>query len=149
MSKRPPPVTICMTSLLAQPVYGIIPKENTSQSNTPNDLQIYINVNIYGLCINIRFGVDRCLPNVRFRRENSVQKRFRRHPLYRQHRFPALSVIIRSVNVSGHSEVGYFDHSSRPFRCQQAISGSNVSAIQVKFSKDTSCDIFVLINTCE
>ncbi|KAF9813085.1 hypothetical protein SFRURICE_000045 [Spodoptera frugiperda] len=38
---RPPPETISMTSRLAQPVYGITPREKTSHSSTPNDLGMY------------------------------------------------------------------------------------------------------------
>ena len=50
-------------------------------------------------------NLGRHSPNISLGCENAVEKRLGRHPLDRQHRLAALSVVVRPVDVPRHPEV--------------------------------------------
>ena len=54
-------------------------------------------------------------PNVRFGSEDSVEKCFRRHPLDRQHRLASFSIVITTIDVARHAEVGNLRDPLRAF----------------------------------
>uniref|UniRef100_A0A8W7P686 Uncharacterized protein n=1 Tax=Anopheles coluzzii TaxID=1518534 RepID=A0A8W7P686_ANOCL len=65
-------------------------------------------------------------PHVRLGGEDTVQERFRWHPLDRQHRLATLAVVVGAVDVTGHTEVGNLHHPARPFAAEQTVPGGDV-----------------------
>lgn len=66
-------------------------------------------------------------PDVGFRGENAIQESLWRHPLDWKHRFAALAVVIGSVDVPGHAEVGDFHNPPGTLAAKQAVSSSDVA----------------------
>lgn len=65
-------------------------------------------------------------PDIRFGSEDAVEEGLGWHPLDGQHRLAAFAVIVRSVYIPGHAEVGNFDNPAGPLGGEQAIPRRNV-----------------------